>query len=512
MTGKEGYDVLRLIEHGRNCYISSEYVEGRILAGWIRFCPDVGKERLFSLMREISGQMNMIHKCRKKPCYQYVNPYSIVVTDEGKPYFLDLDAGSNEKRMHFMQRRIVRACFLPPEEAYYQTGSRELDFYGLGKTFQYLLAAAAPDPSLTLREERRFLKIISRCLNYQSRSAYQSAADIRKNIPRCRKKTERTTASVCRWLLMAAGAAAILVGAWTLKVRDGFMEQDMETGLTSVGREKGEPKSQGTEETEDDRDPAGAKAEPQEWMPITGEACLELAMAYLLDLNDYEKCLYYLEKIKEYALAQNFIEVVEALTGKPKDPGILMESLHCLEEELEEDEDGRLGLFLIRGYGLMDTEPSAEAVLRLGRRCMDRVDGEGKEAEEIRGYMASAYGKTGESEKAVRLYEEMLERETDRGKREETYQRMIALYEACGQKDLAMEICIRGIGEIEESAGLKVAHIRLMCQDEAIGRDLCVQTIQEYLRRQPEILEKEEFLELEREYGIKAEEGQVWME
>lgn len=143
---------------------------------------------------------------------------------------------------------------------------------------------------------------------------------------------------------------------------------------------------------------------------------------------------------------------------------------------------------------------------------MEQVDSEGKEAEEIRGYMASAYEKTGESGKAEQLYEEMLERETDRGKREETYQRMIALYEACGRKDQAMELCIRGIGEIEESAGLKVAHIRLMCQDASIERDLCARTIQEYLGRQPEILEKEEFLELEREYGIKVLEGQVWME
>lgn len=511
MTGKEGYDVLRLIEHGRNCYISSEYVEGRILAGWIRFCPDVGKERLFSLMREISGQMNMLHKCRKKPCYQYVNPYSIVVTDEGKPYFLDLDAGSNEKRMRFMQRRIVRECFLPQEEAYYQKGSRELDLYGLGKTFQYLLAAAAPDPSLTLREERRFLKIISKCLNYQSGSAYQSAAEIRKNIPRYRKKTEHT-ASICRWLLTAAGAGAVLAGAWALKDHAGFKEQAMETGLAPAGQEKGYPESQETEETEDGGNPDGAKAGVQKWMPGTGEACLELAMAYLLDLNDYEKCLYYLENIQEYTLAQNFKEVVEALMGKPKDPGILAESLHCLEEELDEEADGRLCLCLIRGYGLLDTEQSAEAILRLGRQCMEQVDSEGKEAEEIRGYMASAYEKTGESGKAEQLYEEMLERETDRGKREETYQRMIALYEACGRKDQAMELCIRGIGEIEESAGLKVAHIRLMCQDASIERDLCARTIQEYLGRQPEILEKEEFLELEREYGIKVLEGQVWME
>lgn len=108
VTGKEGYDVLRLIEHGQTCYISSEYVEGSILAGWLKSRPKVTKEQLFSLMREIVNQLSMIHKCRKKPYYQYVNPYSIVVTDEDKPYFLDLEAGSNEKRLRFMQRRVVR--------------------------------------------------------------------------------------------------------------------------------------------------------------------------------------------------------------------------------------------------------------------------------------------------------------------------------------------------------------------------------------------------------------------
>ena len=142
VTGREGFDVLRLIEHGQTCYISSEYVEGRILAGWLKACPDITKEQLFSLMREAANQLGMIHKCRKKPYYQYVNPYSIVVTDERKLYFLDLEAGSNEKRLRFMQRRVVRENFLPKEEAYYQRGNAEIDIYGLGKTFQYLLAAS----------------------------------------------------------------------------------------------------------------------------------------------------------------------------------------------------------------------------------------------------------------------------------------------------------------------------------------------------------------------------------
>ena len=46
MSSKEGYDVLRLIEHGQSCYISSEYVKGCILAVWLRYHPNLSKDCL----------------------------------------------------------------------------------------------------------------------------------------------------------------------------------------------------------------------------------------------------------------------------------------------------------------------------------------------------------------------------------------------------------------------------------------------------------------------------------
>ena len=142
MVPKEGYDVLRLVEHGQTCYISSEYVDGRILANWLRYHPHVSKERLLGWVQMIAKQLGMIHKCRKKPFYQYVNPYSVVITEEGDLYFLDFEAQSNEEMLRFMRRRVVREYFLPAEEPYYQKASISLDIYGFGRTIQYLLAVS----------------------------------------------------------------------------------------------------------------------------------------------------------------------------------------------------------------------------------------------------------------------------------------------------------------------------------------------------------------------------------
>ncbi len=156
MSSKEGYDVLRLIEHGQICYISSEYVEGRVLANWLKFHPHITKEKLFGWIQSMTRQLSMIHKCRKKSYYQYVNPYSIVLAEDEELYFLDMDASSNEKQLKLMRRRVVREAFLPAEEPYYQKASIGLDIYGLGKTIQYLLSISEPDPPLSKREEKRF--------------------------------------------------------------------------------------------------------------------------------------------------------------------------------------------------------------------------------------------------------------------------------------------------------------------------------------------------------------------
>ena len=92
MAAKDSYDVLRLIGHGKNSYVSSENVMGTPLIYWLKYHPHLEKERLFQWMRVIAEQLEQFHKCRGKPCYQYVNPYSVIVTEEKELYFLDLGA------------------------------------------------------------------------------------------------------------------------------------------------------------------------------------------------------------------------------------------------------------------------------------------------------------------------------------------------------------------------------------------------------------------------------------
>ena len=84
MQQKESYDVLRLIEHGQICYISSENVQGRTLARYLKYHPVMEKKKMFLLLKAIAEQLELIHRCRGNPCYQYVNPYSIILAEDGR--------------------------------------------------------------------------------------------------------------------------------------------------------------------------------------------------------------------------------------------------------------------------------------------------------------------------------------------------------------------------------------------------------------------------------------------
>lgn len=518
MASKDGYDVLRLIEHGQTCYISSEYVKGKVLANWLKFHPNVTKEQLFAWIQSMTKQLGMIHKCRKKPCYQYVNPYSIVIAENGELYFLDMDASSNEEQLRLMRRRAVREAFLPLEEPYYQKASVELDIYGLGKTIQYLLSVSEPDPPLSKREEKRFQRIISRSLKRQSKLSYQNVSEIRKVIPVYKTKAKRTHRGIRR-ILMLGGAIVVFAAGCKMLF---FTESEDQ-------QEKGRISQESTEEKENrvDGRTEAAKTDvtivPEE-ESNENEEYMELAIAYFLDVEDYKKSLRCLDKIqKTCVMAEDLGIIVEAYLDeeKGKDAELIEEHLRSMEEQIQEKqtqkeqnrEDGVGSYYrcLVKGYGLMNTAEASEELLRLGKKYLDVEEENGGGITEVREYMASAYEKLDRKEEAAQMYETILEQESDRMKREELYRNIVTLYEACGRNDMAIDTCIQGIAELEESETLKIIHIRLLCQDATIGREICAQTIQEYVKQSPGILKKEEFQKLQREYGIRMEGEDVWV-
>ena len=491
MNDAEGYDVLRLIEHNRGCYISSEYVKGSPLVRWLKYHPNLSKEQLLLWIHEMARQLQCIHRCRGNPCYRYVNPYSVIITEEKKLYFLDMNAESNSSALRRMQRRNVREYFLPPGEDYYQTESVELDIYGLGKTIQYLLSISEPEPPLTRREEARFHKIISRCLCRQSGKAYSQVSELYRQLPVCRTPCKKITKKK-KILFVSAALLFVGVSAFFRFPASFFSVQKQTEQLLEADADMDSQNGE-KEETE----------EKEELME-------ELGFLYFLDKKDYGKSKEYFSGISSH-LAESMARLAEYMQkGKVTDAKELGNILQEIEKEVPEQKKYNYYRCLLEVYRILDSQTDEEAVLRLGEYCLEREKDEG-EKKEIISIMASAADRAGDVSQATESYLKLLELEKEEKEREALYKKIVALYEVSEESEKAGQLCRQGIEELPDSKELRIIHMRMLCALPSVERQECAQIIKEYLNELPEIAEEQEFQKLMQEYDITLEGENVWV-
>lgn len=527
MAVKEGYDVLRLIEHGQVCYISSEYVAGKPLAVWLKYHPRLSKEQLLGWILCMARQLEMLHKCKNHPCCRYVNPYSMIISEEGGLYLADMQAGSNEDLLRLMRRKSIREHFLPPEEPYYRKASVALDAYGLGRTIQYLLAMSEPDPPLGRRETAKLQKLISRCLKLSSGKPIQSISEIRKYIP-VYQETQKRAIQKGRKILAAAALLTALgaLGRWGISgIRDGGAR------ALAAGEEAGEGSGENVNEAETSGE-IKADGDKEKDRKETEKERIRLALAYFLEIGDYQKVQETLEPVLQTSrTAEELSAVAEAFLSPDtfaeeetettqKDTETSWEAWKHHLEQLEElaseggwneEEEVAFWRCLIHGYQLSDEEEAAKEVIRLGESCLEQDVLEEAAEQDVRADMAGAYERTGEEETAAEWYARLLEQTEEKEERKEYFAKAAALYEQCGKTDLALELCAQGIKEFPQERALQIQHIRLLCQDPSVDRGICAQTIREYLSRDSTLADSEEFQKLQKEYGIKVEGEEVWV-
>lgn len=494
MAVKEEYDVLRLIEYNQVCYVSSEYVKGKTLIQWIKYHPCIEKEMFLQLIESITGQLSQIHRCRGNPCYRYVNPYSIIVSEDGKISFLDINAKSNTEQLRLMKRRTVREHFLPSDEPYYQKESIELDIYGLGRTLQYLLSETDPEPPLSRKEEARFQKIISRCLSRHSKKLFQNVSEIQRLIPKYRQsKTEKPKGNSIKLsmaLLGICAAACMTAGGITVV-----------NSIKPVSEVQGEEKPDGSKYMQEEQGSFENTEEEQ--------LSMELGVVYFLELMDYEKSREYFKKVDESDLADSMAVIAGCLAGNGTGPSELRDALSRAETEIEEQGDELAGektdyyLCMLRGYVFLSEEGDLKSILRLGEECVQ--DAQQERLAEITGYLALAHEGLGDYEEAVRMYSEQMKYESSEKVRETIYKKTAYLLEQSGKNGQAQEILRQGIEEIKTSLELRTDYIGAMLKNPEIERELCIQSIKEQLKELPELAEYEEFVKLMKENGIRVE-------
>lgn len=160
-----------------------DLVQGELLIYKVRDNPQIERKTLFEWIRQLLEQLLQYHRCHNNQNYRYLNPYSVLVTKEGKILLLDLEAESNEFVLHNLQKRAMRTHFVKPVVHIMDGAGERLDLHGYGKTLQFILANTKVEPSLSRSQENKLEKIIEKCLNENPGKQYKELKQIEKELP-----------------------------------------------------------------------------------------------------------------------------------------------------------------------------------------------------------------------------------------------------------------------------------------------------------------------------------------
>lgn len=302
MEEKRNYEILKFVMHGDKCYMSTDIVKGKPLIVWLKYHAHITKEQFYEWARQIIADLDHFHRCRGNPCYQYVNPYSVIVGEDRKVYLLDLASKEQEDMMHLMQRRYVRENFLSPENQYYQKSEEKEDIYGFGKMIQYVLSSVELEPELKFLESVRIQKIITRCLDKQGKKRYQKLSDLSGQFSLSEK---RNGSKKIMYVMIALAVIGLLVlsgnrivscisgqsrrqGGQDTKLADTEQKEDMKAQAYQ------EQFQQLKEQWETERKELQDESSKREQ-----ELLYDLAFVYFSQMKDYEVCSRYLEEMKE---------------------------------------------------------------------------------------------------------------------------------------------------------------------------------------------------------------------
>ena len=302
MEEKRNYEILKFVMHGDKCYMSTDIVKGKPLIVWLKYHAHITKEQFYEWARQIIADLDHFHRCRGNPCYQYVNPYSVIVGEDRKVYLLDLASKEQEDMMHLMQRRYVRENFLSPENQYYQKSEEKEDIYGFGKMIQYVLSSVELEPERKFLESVRIQKIITRCLDKQGKKRYQKLSDLSGQFSLSEK---RNGSKKIMYVMIALAVIGLLVlsgnrivscisgqsrrqGGQDTKLADTERKEDMKA--QAYQEQFQELKEQWETERKELQDESSKREQ---------ELLYDLAFVYFSQMKDYEVCSRYLEEMKE---------------------------------------------------------------------------------------------------------------------------------------------------------------------------------------------------------------------
>ena len=179
---KSYYEVIKFLDHDDSSRVTMDVVKGELLVNRVKSTPETTKKLVFSWFYQLLSQMIQYHRCYHNRSYRYLNPFSVVITEENEVFLLDIDASSNHFVLKQLQTPSMREHFLKTTIQPAEENKARYDIYCFGKTIQYVLASLESFISLKKSEELKLLKLVERCFEENIKKGYSNFAQVKKDL------------------------------------------------------------------------------------------------------------------------------------------------------------------------------------------------------------------------------------------------------------------------------------------------------------------------------------------
>ena len=187
---KSYYEVIKFLDHDDSSRVIMDVVKGELLVNRVKSAPETTKNLVFSWFYQLLSQMIQYHKCYHNRSYRYLNPFSVVITEENEVFLLDIDASSNHFVLKQLQTPSMREHFLKTTIQPTEENKARYDIYCFGKTIQYVLASLESFISLNRREELRLLKFVEKCFEENTKKGYGNFVQMKKDLSFAKMKKD----------------------------------------------------------------------------------------------------------------------------------------------------------------------------------------------------------------------------------------------------------------------------------------------------------------------------------
>lgn len=160
----KNYEVVLWEREGEDYRIKHGCVKGELFNDCLKTTVDIEQKTFFQWIERLTEQLDAAQKHQKSSGYKYLNPYSVLISETGAVYLLDLEAQSNLEVVRSMQRRSMRHFFPEARSEGKRWESLKQNLYAFGQLLRFMTAEARVSPAFTKRQKRRLHSIIEKCI------------------------------------------------------------------------------------------------------------------------------------------------------------------------------------------------------------------------------------------------------------------------------------------------------------------------------------------------------------